>query len=184
VGPTRATEDIRIHPAEILGDTAVQVGDGYGTVVLLAFAIVALILIGRLTSAKTKRLSPKDPAPWTGRYEMRLKAHANVGKGVQLPPPSPSLKDEKWRLKEAHSGSGWLFVVLVAAVLGALTYGQVDVSGLQQMISNPSGAANVSTPAPQPQPAPPRHVDNGGSAPSQHLRGHGHHGVRTHRPHN
>jgi hypothetical protein len=115
---------MRSELAGILGDTAVQVGDGTVTAFLIALAAVALILIAQMTSAKTKRLSPKEPAPWTGRYEMNLKAHANVGKGVQLPPPSPSLKDEKWRLKKAHSGSGWLFIVLAAAGAGALAYGQ------------------------------------------------------------
>jgi hypothetical protein len=181
---------MRSELAGILGDTAVQVGDGTVTALLIALAAVALILIGQMTSAKTKRLSPKEPAPWTGRYEMKLKAHANVGKGVQLPPPSPSLKDEKWRLKEAHSGSGWLFIVLAAAVVGALAYGQVDVSGLQQVLSNPTGSANLSTPPPQ-RPAPTQqvqqaqhvqHAQHHANAPSQHLKKHDQHGVRTHRP--
>lgn len=162
--------------AGIPSDTAVQVGDGTATAFLIALAVVALILIGQMTSAKMKRLSPKEPAPWTGRYEMNLKAHANVGKGVQLPPPNPSLKDEKWRLKKAHSGSGWLFVVLAAAVVGALAYGQVDVSGLQQLFSNPTGSANLPRLPPLP-PAPTQHVQHHATASSQHLKNHGQHGV-------
>ncbi|HEY2703649.1 MAG TPA: hypothetical protein VGL20_08165 [Candidatus Dormibacteraeota bacterium] len=147
-----------------------QVGDGRIAVALIFLAVIALILIGRMTSAKTKRLSPGEDAPWTGRYGMTLKAHANVDRGVQLPPPNPSRKDEKWRLENAHSGSGWLVVVLALAVVGALAYGQVDVSGLQRLGSNATGSASLAPPPPR-QPA-----------ARQHLRQHGRHGVRTHRP--
>jgi hypothetical protein len=173
---------MRIQPLEHLGDTAVSVGDGPVALALAALGVFVFIRLLQLGNAKVQRLQPGKDAPWTGRYETKVPAHAVVEKGKNLPPPQPAKEGAKWRLKEAHSRSGWLFVVLVAAVLGALAYGQVDVSGLQQLISNPTGPPNLSTPAPQPQRAP--RVDHHASAPSQHLKAHSHHGVRPHRPHN
>jgi hypothetical protein len=139
--------------SELPGDIVVSVGDDTLAAVKLAMAALVLLLVvplARLTRAKAQRLPPGKPAPWTGRYETKVPAHAVVDRGGTLPPPQASGEGATWRLKQARSSSAWLVVLFVVALLGAVGYGQLEGTPSQQLISTGPGPRSAPVPVPPP----------------------------------
>jgi hypothetical protein len=155
--------------ASATSDRAASRDDGAATI-LVVVAVVALYLLVKLVTTMARPLPPGKLAPWTGWYQARVAPETKVSKkGNTLPPTTTP--GSKWRLKEPHSSSLWLLMVLVLAVVGALCYGQVDLSQLSA--SAPPTPENGSTRAPAPHPG----ISHGHRAvsPHRHLTGAGHH---------